>query len=81
MKKRPALRSRNLVDAPSVTAFALASQVGLGIVLPLVAGGLLGWYLDGQVFHSHIPVATVIGLLLGLIIGVFGLIRLVSLLR
>ncbi len=81
MKKNPGPRSRNSVDAPSIRAFAVASQVGLGIVLPLVAGGLLGWYLDGQVFHNHTPVATLVGLLLGLIIGVFGLMRLVSLLR
>ena len=68
-------------DAGSVTVLAIATQAGLGIVLPLVGGGLIGWYLDGQVFHNTVSIATLIGLLLGLVIGVYGLIRLMRLLR
>jgi F0F1-type ATP synthase assembly protein I len=68
-------------DAESVTAFAIATQAGLGVALPLVAGGLIGWYLDTHVFHSGFFIATLVGLLLGLIIGFYTLIRLVSLLR
>jgi len=76
-------KRRSLVqdDAGSVTALAVATQAGLGIVLPLVGGGLIGWYLDGHVFHNTVYIATLIGLLLGLIIGVYGLIRLIGLLR
>ena len=68
-------------EGESITAFAIATQAGLGIVLPLVAGGLIGWYLDGQILHTTIHLATLIGLLLGLLVGVYGLIRLISLLR
>lgn len=75
--RRSAARS----NAESATAFALAAQAGLGIVLPLVAGGLIGWYLDGHVFHSHVYVATLLGLLLGLLVGILGLVRLLRLLR
>ena len=74
-------RSFQQSEAESVTALAIATQAGLGIVLPLVAGGLIGWYLDENVLHSTVFVATLIGLLLGLLIGVYGLIRLISLLR
>ena len=68
-------------DAGSVTVLAIATQAGLGVVLPLVGGGLIGWYLDGHVFHNTVYLATLIGLLLGLVIGVYGLIRLMRLLR
>jgi F0F1-type ATP synthase assembly protein I len=64
----------------SIKAYAIASQVGLGIVLPLAGGGVLGWYLDSHVFQNTVPIATLIGLLLGLIAGVYGFIRLISLL-
>lgn len=64
----------------SIKVYAIASQVGLGIVLPLAGGGVLGWYLDSHVFHTTVPIATLIGLLLGLIAGVYGFIRLISLL-
>ena len=68
-------------NAESATAFAIATQAGVGVVLPLVAGGLIGWYLDEYVFHSAFFIATLVGLLLGLAIGFYTLIRLVSLLR
>ena len=64
----------------SIKVYAIASQVGLGIVLPLVAGGVIGWYLDSHVFKDSVPIATLIGLLLGLAAGVYGFIRLISLL-
>jgi F0F1-type ATP synthase assembly protein I len=64
----------------SIRAYAIASQVGLGIVLPLAAGGVIGWYLDSHVFNNSVPIATIIGLLLGLAAGVYGFIRLISLL-
>jgi F0F1-type ATP synthase assembly protein I len=67
-------------DRSTINAFAIASQVGLGIVLPPVAGALIGRYLDVQVIHDSVPIATIIGLLLGLAAGVYGLFRLVSLL-
>jgi F0F1-type ATP synthase assembly protein I len=68
-------------EGESITALAIATQAGLGIALPLVAGGLIGWYLDGYVFHNTVYIATLLGLLLGLLVGVYGLIRLISLLR
>jgi len=69
------------MDRSTINAFAVASQVGLGIVLPPVAGALIGHYLDVQVFgNTHVPIATLIGLLLGLAAGVYGLVRLISLL-
>jgi F0F1-type ATP synthase assembly protein I len=73
-------RQANGLDRSSINALAVASQVGLGIVLPPVGGALIGWYLDSQVFHSSVPIATIIGLLLGLAAGIYGLFRLISLL-
>ncbi len=68
-------------EATSVTAMAIATQVGLGIVLPLAGGGLIGWYLDSHVLHNTVPIATLIGLGAGLLVGVYGLMRLVALLK
>jgi F0F1-type ATP synthase assembly protein I len=64
----------------SLRVYAIASQVGVGIVLPLVGGGVIGWYLDSHVFHNSVPIATLLGLLLGFAAGVYGFIRLISLL-
>jgi F0F1-type ATP synthase assembly protein I len=64
----------------SIKVYAIASQVGLGIALPPVAGGVIGWYLDSHVIHSSVPIATIVGLLLGLSAAVYGFIRLISLL-
>ena len=80
MKKQSRSASKQS-EGESITAFAIATQAGLGIVLPLVAGGLIGWYLDGHVLHHTIYLATLIGLLLGLLVGVYGLLRLISMLR
>ena len=68
-------------EGESITALAIATQAGLGIVLPLVAGGLIGWYLDAHIFHNTVYIATLLGLLLGLFVGLYGLVRLISLLR
>jgi F0F1-type ATP synthase assembly protein I len=64
----------------SIKVYAVASQVGLGIALPPVAGGVIGWYLDSHVILNAVPIATLLGLLLGLAAAVYGFIRLISLL-
>ncbi|HEY7359118.1 MAG TPA: AtpZ/AtpI family protein [Ktedonobacterales bacterium] len=64
----------------SIKVYAIASQVGLGIAFPPVLGGVVGWYLDSHVIHNSVPIATIIGLLLGLSAAVYGFIRLISLL-
>ncbi len=79
--KNPRRGSVKQSEGESVTALAIATQAGLGIVLPLVAGGLIGWYLDSQVFHNTVYIATLLGLLLGLLVGLYGLVRLMSMLR
>ncbi len=80
MKNKNNRQANDGLDSSSINAFAVASQVAFGIITPLVGGALIGWYLDSQVFHNHVPIATLIGLLLGLAAGVYGLIRLISLL-
>lgn len=68
-------------ESTSVTAMAIATQVGLGIVLPLAGGGLIGWYIDSHMLHNAVPIVTLLGLGIGLLIGVYGLMRLVALLK
>jgi predicted F0F1-ATPase subunit len=58
------------------TALALLGQIGLMIVIPLLLGIGAGLFIDRQ-FHST-PIATLLGLLLGLAAGVYGVYRLVS---
>lgn len=58
-------------------AFALLGQVGLAIALPIVFGALLGRFIGG-VLHTSIPIATLIGLLLGLVAGVSLALRSIS---
>jgi F0F1-type ATP synthase assembly protein I len=81
MKNAPKRPLPEEQERSSVTAMAIATQVGLGIVLPLVGGGLIGWYIDGHLLHNAVPIATLIGLGIGLLVGVYGLIRLVALLK
>ncbi len=57
-------------------AFALLGQVGLTIAIPCLVGIGIGLFIDHQ-FHWT-PIATLIGLLLGLAAGVYGVFRLVS---
>ena len=57
-------------------ALALLGQVGLMIVIPLLLGIGAGLFIDHQLHTT--PIATLIGLLLGLAAGVYGVYRLVS---
>lgn len=67
MKKKPA--------PPSVwESLALVAQLGFTIAIPLALGTFAGNYLDG--LTNHKPLFLLIGLLLGLIVGVYGAYRL-----
>jgi predicted F0F1-ATPase subunit len=61
---------------PTWSALALLGQVGLTISLSMLAGIGIGLFIDHQL--NSAPVATLIGLLLGLAAGVYGVYRLVS---
>ena len=62
-------------EPPSVWgSLALVGQLGLTIAIPLALGTILGNYLDGI---THITLLFVfLGLLLGLIVGIYGAYRL-----
>lgn len=49
-------------------AFELFGQIGVSIVLPLVAGVMIGAYLDAQWMSK--PSATIAGLVIGLVISI-----------
>jgi ATP synthase protein I len=66
-------------DANDYSAFALVGQVGLYIAGGALLGLAAGSFIDGKL-HSA-PVATLIGLLLGLAVGIYGVFRLVSSLK
>ena len=51
-------------------------QLGLTIALPLLAGALLGNYLDSRTHNTSL--FLILGLLLGLIVGIYGAYRLLS---
>jgi ATP synthase protein I len=57
-------------------AFALLGQVGLYIAGGALLGVAAGTFVDDKL-HSA-PIATLIGLLLGLAVGIYGVYRLVS---
>ncbi|HEX9035803.1 MAG TPA: AtpZ/AtpI family protein [Ktedonobacterales bacterium] len=59
-----------------LAAFALIGQVGLMISLGTVLGIVAGLFVDSKLHSS--PVATLIGLLLGLATGIYGVYRLIS---
>ena len=63
-------------DLSGWASLALLGQVGLTIVLSMLLGIGLGLFVDHQL--NSAPVATLIGLLLGLAAGVYGVYRLVS---
>jgi ATP synthase protein I len=63
-------------DLNDWTALALIGQVGLIIVVSILLGIGAGLFVD-HLLHST-PIATLIGLLLGLAAGVYGVYRLVS---
>jgi ATP synthase protein I len=66
MKKKP---------PPTVwESLALMGQFGFIIAIPLALGAWGGSYLDGQTHHG--PLFLMLGLLLGLIVGIFGAYRL-----
>jgi ATP synthase protein I len=66
----------NKKPPPSVwESLALVGQLGFTIAVPLVLGTILGNYLDG-ITHQHI--FLLLGLLLGLIVGIYGAYRLFS---
>lgn len=58
------------------SALALPGQVGLFIALGALLGVGAGSFVDGRLHTT--PVATLIGLLLGLAAGIYGVFRLVS---
>ena len=63
-------------EPPSVWgSLALVGQLGLVIAIPLVLGYLGGTYLDGL---TNTNVFLYLGLLLGLVVGIFGAYRLLS---
>jgi F0F1-type ATP synthase assembly protein I len=66
-------------DANDYNAFALVGQVGLYIAGGAVLGALAGTFIDHKL--NSAPVATLIGLLLGLAVGIYGVFRLVSSLK
>ena len=63
-------------DLSGWSSLALLGQVGLTIVLSMLLGIGIGLFIDHQL--NSAPVATLIGLLLGLAAGVYGVYRLVS---
>ena len=63
-------------DSNTWTALALLGQVGLTIVISMLIGLGIGLFIDRQ--FNTAPIATLIGLLLGLAAGVYGVYRLVS---
>ncbi len=58
------------------SAFALLGQVGLTISLAMLLGVGAGIFVDSKLGTS--PIATLIGLLLGLAAGIYGVFRLIS---
>ncbi|HEX8732653.1 MAG TPA: AtpZ/AtpI family protein [Ktedonobacterales bacterium] len=72
MKSDKPKRSR----ASDLAAFALVGQVGLTISISLLVGIGIGLFIDSKLHSS--PIATLIGLLLGLAAGIYGVYRLIS---
>ena len=63
-------------DYRDYNAFALLGQVGLYIAGGALLGVAVGTFID-RTFKTT-PVATLIGLLLGLAVGIYGVFRLIS---
>lgn len=60
---------------PSVwEALAQVGALGFTIAIPLALGTILGIYLDG--LTNYKPLFLILGLLLGLIVGIYGAYRL-----
>jgi F0F1-type ATP synthase assembly protein I len=58
------------------SGLALVGEVGLTISLSMLAGVLIGHFIDDKLGTT--PIATLIGLLLGLAAGIYGVYRLIS---
>jgi ATP synthase protein I len=68
MKQKP--------PSPVWGPLALFGQLGFTIAIPIIALAILGNYLDGR--FNTTPLLTLLGLLLGLISGIFGAYRLLK---
>jgi ATP synthase protein I len=67
----------NKKQPPSVWgSLALVGQLGFTIAIPIALFAILGSFLDGKVQSGH--VFLLLGLLLGLISGIYGAYRLLS---
>jgi ATP synthase protein I len=67
----------NKKQPPSVWgSLALVGQLGFTIAIPIALLAILGSYLDGVVHIGHL--FLLLGLLLGLISGIYGAYRLLS---
>jgi ATP synthase protein I len=67
----------NKKQPPSVWgSLALVGQLGFTIAIPIALFAILGNFLDGKVQSGH--VFLLLGLLLGLISGIYGAYRLLS---
>ncbi len=64
------------VDRSTLRAFALATQMGFSIAVPLVAGVAGGLFLDDRLGTK--PIFLIVGILLGLVLATFTLYKLVS---
>jgi hypothetical protein len=67
---------RNRRKLSDYAGLALVGEVGLTIALSMLAGVLIGRFIDSKLGTS--PIATLIGLLLGLAAGIYGVFRLIS---
>lgn len=77
MKKGSPKKDPTNSDSSFYAALALVGQLGFSVALPMVFGALLGQFLDHTV-HDHAPIATLIGLLLGLAAGVSLALRMIN---
>ncbi len=57
----------------------LVGQLGLTVAIPILLGIGAGLFIDSKLHSS--PIATLIGLLLGLAAGVYGAYRLITVIR
>lgn len=64
------------VDRSTLRAFALATQMGFSIAVPLVAGVVGGLFLDDRLGTK--PIFLIVGIILGLVLATFTLYKLVS---
>ena len=67
---------KNKYDGSIWEGFAVPGQVVVYIVGGAAVGFLIGRFIDDHLQSS--PIATLIGLLLGLAAGIYGIVRLVS---